>query len=201
MPEMSGKVRHPLLAALAVALLGAAPAHGIEELDYAVEAMIGNVEVRRYAPHLLATVQVEGGFEEAGNAAFRPLFDYIAGGNSTGTEISMTAPVLQTGGPGAWDVSFVMPRQFDAGTLPEPQEQRVAIQPEAGALMAALGYTGRWTRANYERHERALREALQGTDYRTCGAPLWARYNAPFVPWFMRRNEVLIPVAVPGEDC
>ena len=26
------------------------------------------------------------------------------------------------------------------------------------------------------------------------GTPVWARYNAPFTPWFLRRNEILIPV-------
>jgi len=26
------------------------------------------------------------------------------------------------------------------------------------------------------------------------GDAVWARYNPPFTPWFLRRNEVLIPV-------
>ena len=28
----------------------------------------------------------------------------------------------------------------------------------------------------------------------TKGAPELARYNAPFTPWFLRRNEIVIPV-------
>ncbi|MFI0608556.1 MAG: hypothetical protein ACH37Z_11810 [Anaerolineae bacterium] len=27
------------------------------------------------------------------------------------------------------------------------------------------------------------------------GAPVWARYNPPITPWFLRRNEILVPVA------
>jgi hypothetical protein len=27
------------------------------------------------------------------------------------------------------------------------------------------------------------------------GAPTWARFDPPFVPWFLRRNEVLQEVA------
>jgi hypothetical protein len=26
------------------------------------------------------------------------------------------------------------------------------------------------------------------------GDPVWARYNPPFTLWFLRRNEILIPV-------
>jgi hypothetical protein len=182
-------------------LLPGVRAHAVEELAYAVETVIGPVEVRRYAPHMLATVRVDGDFEQAGNAAFRPLFDYIAGGNEASEKISMTAPVLQAAGASGWDVSFVMPSRFDAGTLPFPDADQVEIRSETAVLMAALRYSGRWTAANYERHEATLRQTLRGADYRTCGAPLWARYNPPFVPWFLRRNEVLIPVARPGEEC
>jgi hypothetical protein len=30
--------------------------------------------------------------------------------------------------------------------------------------------------------------------YTAAGKPIWARYDPPFMPWFMRRNEVLIPL-------
>jgi hypothetical protein len=195
------RLRVLMLSGALATLLWSVGAHAVEELGYAVERVLGPVEVRRYAPHLLATVRVDGDFEQAGNAAFRPLFDYIAGGNSAGEEISMTAPVLQSAGAAGWDVSFVMPSRFAADTLPPPDGERVEIRSEAAVRMAALRYSGRWTKANYARHEALLRETLGSTDYRTCGPALWARYNAPFVPSFLRRNEVLLPVAGPGDDC
>jgi hypothetical protein len=34
--------------------------------------------------------------------------------------------------------------------------------------------------------------AKQGLE--PAGEAVWARYNPPFTPWFLRRNEVLIPV-------
>jgi hypothetical protein len=30
------------------------------------------------------------------------------------------------------------------------------------------------------------------------GEPAWARYDPPFKPWFLRRNEILVPVADPS---
>jgi len=34
---------------------------------------------------------------------------------------------------------------------------------------------------------------------RPIGEAVYARYNPPFIPWFMRRNELMIPVALAGE--
>lgn len=184
----------PIVAAL-LALLSSGSARAVEQLAYQVEDTLGAVEVRRYPPHLLASVAVDGDFERAGNRAFRPLFRFIGGNNSSGEEISMTAPVLQSAGATGWDVSFVMPERFEADTLPRPEQDGVVIRSAPGELLAAVRYSGRWTKAGYQRHEAALREALAASTYRICGEPVWARYDAPFVPWFLRRNEVLIPVA------
>jgi hypothetical protein len=30
--------------------------------------------------------------------------------------------------------------------------------------------------------------------FKPVGDPVWARYNPPFTPWFLRKNKVLIPV-------
>ncbi|MCW8926242.1 MAG: heme-binding protein [Xanthomonadales bacterium] len=38
-------------------------------------------------------------------------------------------------------------------------------------------------------------EVVVDGDFEATGDPVWARYNAPFTPWFMRRNEILIPIA------
>ncbi|MFU8816753.1 MAG: SOUL family heme-binding protein [Pseudomonadales bacterium] len=189
--------RHPhiLMVTALLALLASASVHAVPQLAYQVEATVGDVEVRRYAPHLLASVQVDANFEAAGNRAFRPLFRFIDGNNSRGEEISMTAPVLQSAGTAGWEVSFVMPEGYRMDTLPRPEQQEVQIRSASGELMAALAYSGRWSESRYRLHETALREALQTSEYQICGEPLWARYDPPFKPWFMRRNEVLIPVA------
>jgi hypothetical protein len=39
-----------------------------------------------------------------------------------------------------------------------------------------------------------LEEYIQKRGLTIAGAPVWARYDPPFMPWFLRRNEVLIPV-------
>lgn len=124
--------------------------------------------------------------------------------------IEMTAPVAQRradarAGEGlrsAADgdrhvLSFVMPERFTLETLPVPSDPRVTLRRVPARLVAARRYSGRWTEANYRRNERALLEALREAGLTPVGTPVYARYNAPFSLWPLRRNEVLIEVAPP----
>ncbi|MFM8429902.1 MAG: SOUL family heme-binding protein, partial [Holophagaceae bacterium] len=67
-----------------------------EEPKYKVVEKVGRVEIRQYEPYLVAQTKVNGSFDQAGNLAFRVLFQYISGANKTQTSIAMTAPVAQT---------------------------------------------------------------------------------------------------------
>jgi hypothetical protein len=42
--------------------------------------------------------------------------------------------------------------------------------------------------------ELALAETLKARGYAICGPTRYARYDPPFKPWFLRRNEILMPV-------
>ncbi|MFP3868844.1 MAG: heme-binding protein [Desulfobacteraceae bacterium] len=60
--------------------------------------------------------------------------------------------------------------------------------------MAVLKYSGIWSKELYEYKEKRLREFISSRGLKIVGEPIFARYNPPFMPWFLRRNEVLIPV-------
>ena len=68
--------------------------------------------------------------------------------------------------------------------------------------MAALKYSGTWSRSRYEEKKALLEKAIQEHDLMPLGEPVFARYNPPFMPWFLRRNEVLMPVerVMPGSS-
>ena len=74
----------------------------IESLSYSVLEEAGEIEIREYEPHILASVQVAGNFEDAGSKAFRPLFKFITGENIGNEKIAMTAPVIQTTQNSRW---------------------------------------------------------------------------------------------------
>lgn len=173
-------------------------------------------ELRRYAPYLVAETEVSGDFDDVGGRAFRVLAGYIGGANRAreeiamtapvgqqpagGEKIAMTAPVLQApqgGDARSYTFWFVMPSKYTRDTLPEPTDPRVRIREVPSRLLAARRYSGTWSEGRYRRNEAALLAAVDAAGLERVGAPVFARYNAPFTPWFLRRNEVLIEVAPP----
>lgn len=189
----------------------ASTAMAIEEAPYTVIKADGRFELRDYAPQLLAEIIVDGDLEGAGSKAFRPLFDYISGANRArsriamtapvsqappGDKIAMTAPVGQQRVQGQWAVSFMMPAAYTLETLPTPVDQRITLRQVPARRVAAVRYSGFWSEEKYRRHKEQLEAWITANGLAVSGEPVWARYNAPFTPWFLRRNEVLIPVTV-----
>ena len=212
--------RFAALAALAVAGSAAAEvAMAIEQPEYTVVREEGAFELRRYAPYLLAETEVDASFMSAGNVAFGRLFRYISGANTTRTEIAMTAPVEQARDAGAgrgekiamtapveqaregdtYRVAFVVPRKYTRETVPQPTDPTVRIREVPARSIAAWRYSGRWTEENFRGYERELRTKLAALGLKPVpgDSAIIARYDAPFIPWFMRRNEVLIPLLEP----
>ncbi len=198
---------------LAVAcLLTGAPAMATEEPHYDVVASNDTYEIRRYEPYIVAEVDIVAESErEAGNRAFRILAGYIFGDNRSGQRMEMTAPVETTaGGTGekmamtapveataaadGYTYAFVMERKYSLDTLPEPLDPRIRIREKPARYVAALRFSGFANARRYEKHRRQLETALDLDRMRRRGEFTLARYDAPFTPPFMRRNEVLINV-------
>ena len=206
--QPASRNRRYLAGLLTALVLGTAippMAHAIEEPKYTVVQQLGAVEVRDYAPHIAATVVVPGPAEEAGNQGFRILAAYIFGKNKGARKIEMTAPVSQQPAPqkiemtapvtqqpaeGGFAVQFMMPGRFTLQTLPEPLDPRIRFTAIPGGRVAVIRYSGFWSDSNYRQHLEQLRQAVEGAGLRTTGEPIYSRYDPPWVPWFMRRNEI-----------
>jgi hypothetical protein len=112
----------------------------------------------------------------------------------TNVKIAMTAPIGQRPASDGWVVTFTMPASSTMEDLPDPDDPRVRLRQVPARRMAALRYSGVWTEGTYLRHKEKLEAWVRDRGLRAVGDPVWARYNSPFAPWFMRRNEILIPV-------
>ncbi len=197
---------------LAAVLIGSMTGRAMatEEPQYSVVERSGDLELRDYAGYILAETEVSGDMERASSAAFGRLFGYITGQNRSRVEIAMTAPVTQTPASekiamtapvgqrqseNGWIVSFMMPASYTLETLPVPTDAEVSLRVVPAHRVASIRYAGRWSETRYLEHKAQLESWIGQAGLNVDGPAQWARYDAPYVPWFMRRNEILIPVS------
>jgi len=84
---------------------------------------------------------------------------------------------------------------MQAGNSPGTLGPETGIGKVPGLLIAALSYSGTWSMGRYGENENQLKELIRQQDLKTVGEPVFARFNSPFMPWFLRRNEGLTPVS------
>ena len=174
------------------------PAVMAEQRPYDVIETYGEIEIRQYPTIMAASVIEEGDRKDAASAAFRTLFNYISGENATGEKIDMTAPVSQQKKEdNRWEVWFFMPTHFTQLKLPQPINQRVRIRELESTAMATITFSGRGRNANLLKHETILRRFLEKKSISFTGDAIYSFYDPPFMPWFLRRNEVAFTVDLP----
>jgi hypothetical protein len=181
-----------------------------EEPDFKVVQKLEDIEVREYAAYSVAEVVVPGPAADAGNQAFPILAGYIFGKNkgerkfamtapvtqaAEPVKLEMTAPVTQTAAPGGFRVQFVLPKGVIAAIAPEPLDARVTLRDVGPSRIAVIQYSGFWSESNYSNHLTKLLAALSSANLIAVGEPVYSRYNAPFTPWFLRRNEIWLHLA------
>lgn len=190
-----------LLALIAMPLFS----HAVEEPKYQVIKQFDDVELRQYAPYLVAEVTLDATADDAGRRAFPILAGYIFGKNKGEKKFAMTAPVTQSAAPvklemtapmtqvamtGGMRVQFVLPEGVTLASAPQPLDPRVQLRLVPASQWATIRYSGTWSQANYDEHLGKLQAALATAGVATQGQPVFARYNGPMTPWFMRRNEI-----------
>ena len=174
----------------------------LEEPKYSIITQTNDYEIRKYEDRLAVETQ-EGSGE---NRAFSLLFKYISGANelnrkvamtipvTQSTKIDMTAPVTQEELNGDRVMRFFLPTQFTMEDAPRPTSDAVRLVIVKGKTYAVMRYSGRSSDQNFFRNAHKLGEALKRDGVQTSGDPIKATYNGPFMPFFLRRNEVMMPV-------
>jgi hypothetical protein len=182
----------------------------IEEPKFTLALKDGAFEIRDYAASIVAEVTVTGDQKEASSKGFRLLAGYIFGGNATRQKIAMTAPVTKTAtsekiamtapvtliaGVGDWLMRFTMPARYALANLPLPNNKAVRIRAVPAARFAVLRFSGLAGEAKVAAKIARLKDFISARGMIAVGPSSIARYNPPWTPWFLRRNEVMFPVA------
>jgi hypothetical protein len=184
--------------------------HATEEPEYQVVQKLEDIEVRAYPAYTVAETVIAATAAEAGNVAFPILAGYIFGKNkgerklamtapvtqvAVPVKLEMTAPVTQTVAPGGFLVQFVLPKGVTQASAPEPTDTRVTLRDIAPACVAVIRYSGFWSEANYQQHLEKLQAGLRTAGLSWRGEAVYSRYDPPFMPWFLRRNEIWLHLA------
>lgn len=167
----------------------------VETAPYEVIKKIGEVEIRNYPEIILATI-IDAGEENS----FNLLLNYISGNNKGSSKISMTTPVIT---PEKIEMttpvinkdktmSFVLPSKYSIENTPEPNDKRVQVYAQPSKKMAVIKFSGYTNDENIRKNTDTLLSVLETEGIKTIGEPLLMRYNAPWTPGFLRKNEVAI---------
>jgi hypothetical protein len=190
-------------------LLAGGPAQAVEEPAFKTLLSDGAFEVRDYPSLIVAEVTVTGEQKEAANNGFRLLAGYIFGGNKSrksipmtapvaqapvSEKIAMTAPVTQIQNAGTWIVRFTMPSAYAMEALPEPNDPKVQLRRLPATRFATLRFSGLAGKRDVDAKITELLAATTAHHLLASGPVTLAQYNPPWTPWFMRRNEVMVPV-------
>ena len=208
------RITRPILVAVSasavaalVLLSGAASA--VEEPPHRVAARDGDFEIRDYPALSVAEVTMPGDRNSAAYAGFRKLAGFIFGANARKQRIEMTAPVIEARAGGAmtastlgepagsnpsWVIRFIMPPGFSLADLPNPDDLSIRLREEPPTRFAVLRFSGLAGDDAVAAKTDELESILKSRHLVSAGPPIIAQYNPPWTPWFMRRNEVMIPI-------
>ena len=198
-----------LVILIGVGVMAGPIASNVEQAQYRVIESHGAIEIREYAPMIVAEATVSGERSVAINEGFSIIADYIFGNNLPAQKVAMTAPVIQqpaetiamtapvtqTGNGGSWTVRFVMPAQYTMDTLPTPGNDAITLTPLTSARFAVIRFSGKANDTMLAERTDELRTFIDEKQLHAISSPTYAFFNPPWTLPFLRRNEVMVEIS------
>ena len=167
-----------------------------ETPEYSILEKSGNFEIRVYPKMLIASIQKEGERDLALRESFFYLANYISGKYRKGSKISMTVPVMQArlDHKENWNVFFIMPKKYSLKSIPSPNTDSIKLKELKELKVAAIRFSGPWSDKNFNEKIQLLNNWLLLKKLSGSLTIMYAFYNGPTTPSFLRRNEILIEI-------
>lgn len=167
----------------------------IEKPLYTVTASEFEIEIRTYAPMLLAQIEEVGEREISIKNGFRALADYIFGANSSSEKIPMSAPVFQKKiGDNLWEIAFFIPPSYKIENLPTPQNKKIELKKIESKSFVAIRFFGAHEKDLLQKKENELKEFIKKKKLECLVDPIYAFFSRPSTPDSLRYNEILFEI-------
>lgn len=163
-----------------------------ETPEYKVVEKDDVFELREYKDFFI--VEYDNDHDPNISRGFGSLFSYISSDNKANEKIAMTIPVIEEMTADKMKMAFVVPSKF-GDQIPEPNSPNLSIQKFEHGLFAVIRYGGLSNKRKEIAFQRKLALWIEEGHYRADSNYMLAFYNAPFVPPFLRRNEIMVRVS------
>ncbi len=165
---------------------------GYETAKYDVMYKENNFEIRHYHKHIIALSKEQ---TLSGSYGFNEIFNYISKNNDRREKIAMTTPVLNDiVDEKAVTTAFVMPSQYSLDSLPKPNSTNTKLVEVDQQYVAVIKFSNNVNVKRIRHQQQLLLTWLKKHKIMAIGQFKLARYNPPFVPGFLKRNEIMIEV-------
>lgn len=165
---------------------------GYESAPYTVILKDGRFEVRDYPVLTVVETPMASGRRDGADGSFMKLFRYITGGNEGEQKIAMTTPVFMSGEGATTTMAFVLPAGMSANSVPKPKDASVMVQEWDKGRYAIFRFSGGRNGENEAVAFEKLKVWMESKGMSGLSRPVYAYFDPPWTPSFMRRNEVMI---------
>lgn len=133
-----------------------------------------------------------------GGGGFGRLFRFISGRNASGEKIAMTTPVFMGERAGLSTMAFVMPASLKPDQIPRPDDDTLAVREVPAGRFAVLRFSGGRSAQNEKAALHRLRTWLATENLTSSAPPVYGYFDPPWIPTFLRRNEVMLRLDTPA---
>lgn len=193
MRRMLRPVAAILLAVLALTGGGDGADAKQEQPVYTVVSTEGDFEIRDYDTMVVAEFTMRGSYSQSVNQGYIVLEQYFLGKNAVPEAIAITAPTMVRNDlAGGWTTIFYLPSGYRAESAPPPNDRRIRVIEIPPRRMASIRFHGKLNEGAMREQVAKLEAWLAARGIAHNADFTLAGYNAPWIPAWRRRNEVLV---------
>ena len=168
---------------------------GYKSAPYKVVRKEGEFELRQYDKLIIVEApRVSSDGKKAADNGFMRLFHYISGENEGAKKIAMTTPVFMEGNGSNATMAFVMPADVNLASTPKPKDGSLKTRELAAGRFAVYRFSGGQNFSNETNALSQLQAWMQKSGFNPSSAAIYAYFDPPWTPTFLRRNEVMLRV-------